>query len=169
MDVPFIMALVADTCARHCWYYGFDPRERPELPVKIVAVALGGVSSADMPPREVRAQLQRYLVKRSLLLAAIGQGAMEQIAGPTAGMLLKHLGKTRRAPLLVGAINRIARPEKEKHVITRQMGKVIRPAFDGFLGAAFNVSLVYDLCESAQAVLADQFLARKYPDWETKT
>lgn len=171
MDVPFIMALVADTCARHCWYYGFDPRARPELPVKIVAVALGGVSAANMPSEEVRRQLQRYLVKRSMLLAAIGQGALAQIAGPMAGMLLEHLGKTRRrTPLLVGALNRIARGErKRQRPLTRKMTRIILPAADGFLGAAFNVSLVYDLCESAQAVLADEFLARKYPDWETKT
>lgn len=169
IDVPVILGLVADTCARHCWYYGFDPREHRELPVMILAVALGGVEAQRESPARVRRRLQAYLVRRSILLAALGQGALAQIAGPTAGMLLGHIGGTQNSPLLVGALNRIARrDQKSNRGFTRLMRRFMMPAADGLIGAAFNVSLVYDLGESAHAVLADRFLARKYDEWERR-
>ena len=168
MDVPFLMALVADTCARHCWYYGFDPRDHADLVTKIVAIALGGLEAADMTDAEVRSALKGYLTRRSILLAALGQGAVAQIAGPAAGMLWDHVGRfQRRPPLLVAALENVARRDQRPR-FTKRMVKYVLPVADGFLGTAFNVSLVYDLGESAQAVLADRFLARKYRDWEPR-
>lgn len=171
MDVPLVMSLVADTCVRHCWYYGFDPREHPELPLLILAVALGGVEAEDDRPEEVRGRLQRYLVRRSILLAAVGQGVMSQLAGPVMGVFLERFGKRPNtgANPLESALGRLGvRNRRSERPLARFMRRAFLPAANGVLGASFNVSLVYDLCESAQAVLADRFLARKYPDWEPR-
>lgn len=171
MDVPIVMSIVADTCARHCWYYGFDPREHPELPLLILAIALGGVEAQHEHPTEVRARLQRYLVRRSIVLAAIGLGALSQLAGPVAGVFLERFGRRRNAGIatIESALNRLGvRNRRSERPLTRAVRRSLVPAADGLLGASFNVSLVYDLCESAQAVLADRFLARKYPSWESR-
>ncbi len=168
MDVPFLMGLIADTCARHCWYYGFDPREHPELGTLILAVALGGVAGANHSEEEVRDALKGYLVRRSILLAAIGQGAVAQIVRPTIGMLWNQMGGMQsRPPLLVGAMERIVRRDQRPR-FTRRMVKYVAPFLDGALGTAFNTSLVYDIGDAAQAVLADRFLDRKYPAWESR-
>ncbi len=169
MDVPVVMALVADTCARHCWYYGFDPRDVPELPIMILAVALGGVEAQGEAPEEVRRRLQRYLVRRSILLAALGQGVMSQMAGPMLGVLLDRFGSvSSSAGAFATALGRLGTNRQSERTFARLVRRSILPAADGVLGASFNVSLVYDLCESAQAVLADRFLARKYVAWEPR-
>lgn len=169
MDVPLLMSLIADTCARHCWYYGFDPREVPELPVVILAVALGGVEAQFDDPDDVRHRLQRYLVRRSILLAALGQGVMSQLAGPTVGVLLDRFAPARKSIGFSSALGRLGvRNRQSERPLARTMRRAVLPAIDGVFGAAFNVSLIYDLCESAQAVLADRFFARKYAEWEPR-
>ena len=166
MDLPFVLALVADTCARHCWYYGFDPREHPDLTVEIVAVALGGTDARAEEPAIVRDRLRRYLVRRSILLAALGQGSLAPLAGPMSRVLLDRFGRTQRTalPRLLDRVR--GRNRSSERPLARAIRKSLLPGGVGVLGAAFNVSLVYDLCESAEAVLADRFLARKYADWE---
>ncbi|CAN0545945.1 unnamed protein product, partial [Laminaria digitata] len=79
-DIPVVLGLTADICGRFCWYYGFDPREERELPMEILAVALGGSRPAAIQPMLLRQNLREFAVQKSLVVGALAKGAINQAA-----------------------------------------------------------------------------------------
>jgi hypothetical protein len=163
-DVPVLLALCADICSRFCWYYGFDPREHADLPLEILAVALGGSRPDAVQPMLLRQNLQEFMVRKSLVLGALAQGTVRAVVGKAAGQFLEaRLGArvTERARQLASrAVSRNLQQRAARSAPTRAL-----PLVSALLGASLNAALIYDICEAAQAVLTDRFLERKYPDW----
>ena len=163
-DIPVVLSLTADICARFCWYYGFDPAQEPELPMEILAVALGGSKPAAIEPMLLRQNMREFAVRKSVMVGALAKGALNQAAGRAFNQLLEK----QMAPQLAQRARAIARRAVQKNFEHRAVnstpGKAL-PLAGALLGAALNAALIYDLCEAAQAVLTDRFLERKYPDW----
>ena len=65
---------------------------------------------------------------------------------------------------MAATVERIARFQLEQ----RARGRGPAPVQAAILGGAIDAAVVYDLCESAQAVLIDRFLERKYASWKRK-
>ena len=163
-DIPIILGLSAEICARFCWYYGFDPREHKELPLEILAVALGGSRPDAIEPMLLRQNLREFALKKSLVLGAIAKGGGAAIAGRA----LREALEAQLSPQLVQRIGHVARETAAKNFQQRAAAAAPSrsvPLVGALLGATLNVALLYDLCEAAQAVLTDRFLERKYPDW----
>ena len=163
-DIPVILGITADICGRFCWYYGFDPRDDRELPMEILAVALGGSRPAAIQPMLLRQNLREFAVQKSLVVGALSKGAINQAAGRA----INQLFEAQLSPRLAGRARDIARRAVQRNFEQRAAsaapGKAL-PWVGALLGAALNAALIYDLCEAAQAVLTDRFLERKYPDW----
>jgi hypothetical protein len=166
-DAPVLLGLTADICSRFCWYYGFDPREHPDLPMEIMAVALGGSRPAAIEPMLLRQNLREYTVRKSLMVGAVAHGSVSQIAGRTLGRLMNdQLGQ--QASKNVTALAKRAVTKNFQRRAAESVPSKTLPILGAVLGASLNVALIYDVCEAAQAVLTDRFLERKYPDWIRK-
>lgn len=163
-DIPVILGITADICGRFCWYYGFDPREERELPMEILAVALGGSRPAAIHPMLLRQNLREFAVQKSLMVGALAKGAINQAAGRAINQLFEAQLSPRLATRARDIARRAVQRNFEQRAVNAAPGKAL-PWVGAILGAALNAALIYDLCEAAQAVLTDRFLERKYPDW----
>lgn len=163
-DIPVLLGLAADICNRFCWYFGFDPRQHPDLPMTILAVALGGTRPQAIEPMLLRQNLQEFVVHKSIVMGSLGQGAMLRAATKTFNQYIEQ----RFGPKLASKAQALAKKAVSQNLQQRaaQAGASKRlPIFGAVLGAALNGALIYDICEAAQAVLTDRFLERKYPEW----
>ncbi len=163
-DVPVLLGLAADVCSRFCWYYGFDPRQHPELPVEILAVALGGSRPSAIQPMLLRQNLREFMVRKAVMVGALSRGVMSPLTGKALSAWLEgQLGAQltqRLSELARRAVSRNLQRRAAEAAPSRAL-----PLLGALLGAAMNGALVYDICEAAQAVLTDRFLERKYPEW----
>ena len=162
-DIPVTLALVADLCAKFCWYYGFDPREDPELPMEILAVALGGSRPDAIQPMLLRQNLREFAIRKSVVVGALARGALNQAAGRA----ITQLMETQVSSQIAQRATDLARDAVQRNFQQRAIKATSKslPILGAILGATLNVALLYDICEAAQAVLTDRFLERKYPDW----
>lgn len=166
-DAPILLALSADICSRFCWYYGFDPREHPELPIEIIAVALGGSRAEAIEPMLLRQNLSEYALRKSLMVGAVAHGSVTQMGARTLGRFMQQ----QLGPQASKQVNDLARRAVTSNFQRRAAEAVpskTLPIVGALLGASLNVALIYDVCEAAQAVLTDRFLERKYPEWIRK-
>ncbi len=164
-DMPVLLHQVADLVADYCWVYGVDPRTNPEISQQILAVALRGMRGATAAPEESRKVLQRLTFRKSLLVAAIGQRAIAQLLAPAIQTAIGAIssGSTRG---FVGQAAAAIRPKEDtRSRVVNVAHHAFLPLAAGLTGAVLDVSLIYDVCESARAVLSDQFFDRKYEDW----
>jgi hypothetical protein len=168
LDLPILLGACVDTCARFCWLYGFDPRIDPSLPLQILAVALDGPGAQALSPEQLHESLSGLLLGRAATLAGLrtdtrGQGALSKLASSAALPLLEgSLGprQVQRARLAL----RTLLAHQAPHIRGLRTRRVL-PMAGAALGAAFGATLLYDICEAAQIVLTDRFLARKYSEW----
>jgi uncharacterized protein (DUF697 family) len=166
-DVPILLGITADVCSRFCWYFGFDPRENPELPMEILAVALGGSRPAAIEPMLLRQNLREYAVHKSLMVGAVAHGTVTQMAGRALGTVVQQQAGDQAAKRVMDLAKRAISRNLRRRAAESVTSKTL-PVVGAVLGASLNVALVYDVCEAAQAVLTDRFLERKYPDWIRK-
>lgn len=164
-DAPITMRLATDIAARACWFYGFDPAQDPELPRIILAVALSG-SHAD--PADAHTNLHEFLIRRSLILASLAQGAFGQVLGRSVTSLFESLRQ--RNSKLPRSRERLVRSLSRREATWRdrfaeRASDIALPTVEALIAATLNMALIYDISESAEAVLTDRFLSRKYPDW----
>ncbi|MFU8802603.1 MAG: EcsC family protein [Bradymonadaceae bacterium] len=163
-DIPIVLGLTADICSRFCWYYGFDPREHPELPMEILAVALGGSQPSAIEPMLLRQNLREYVIQKSVMVGAVAHGSIKHVAGRGMSQLVeRQMGKKSAEKISAIARREVSR-NLQRRAVERAPSKTL-PIVGAVLGASLNVALLYDICEAAQAVLTDRFLERKYPDW----
>lgn len=165
LDTPLVMALTAEICAAACDFYGFEPSEHPDLPRIILAVALMGSHPTSYDASQVYHQYHRFMLRKSLLLAASSHGEFRNFVAPIVATAVDRIfgaGKTWR--------DRVSLFSNAPQARLRQLSKgkrdLILPATEAAAGALLNLAFVYDLTEAAQAVLLDRFLARKYPAWK---
>ncbi|MFB6374126.1 MAG: hypothetical protein ABEN55_13670, partial [Bradymonadaceae bacterium] len=164
-DVPVVLAICIDISNRFCWFYGFDPRQHPDIPVEILAVALEGPSPSVSDPHVLRRDLGAYAIQSSLWVEAAASRSLQRIAGRAVRGLSDVLsgGELSR---------RMARSAED--LIERQFETSASPAHRSFsllgacLGGVWDATLVYDVLEAARIVLMDRFLARKYAGWERR-
>ncbi|QDG51907.1 hypothetical protein FIV42_14510 [Persicimonas caeni] len=166
-DAPVLLGLTADICSRFCWYYGFDPRENPELPMEIMAVALGGSRAAAIEPMLLRQNLREYAVRKSLMVGAVAHGSVTHMAGRTLGKFMQEQLGQETTKQVTNLAKRAVTKNLQRRAAESVPSKTL-PFVGAVLGASLNVALIYDVCEAAQAVLTDRFLERKYPDWIRK-
>lgn len=163
-DIPVMLSITADICSRFCWYFGFDPRDYPELPLEILAVALGGTRPSAIEPMLVRQNLHEHVMRKSLVVGALAHGGVAHLTGKgLAGVIHKNMGATtmhKAGELARRAVSR----NLHRRALTSRSSRAL-PVIGAVLGAALNTALLYDICEAAQAVLTDRFLERKYPEW----
>lgn len=163
-DIPAKLALGLEAGALFCWYYGFDPREHPEMPLEILAVALDGPRPRSMSPVRLQRSLAEFAIQTSFFVEAVGTRSLGRIVGRTLRGLIEEFsdsgyGDSFAALMEHFAISRLEATAAERRSI---------PFWGAILGAVVDAAFVYDVCESAQAVLTDRFLARKYPEWDRK-
>lgn len=163
-DIPVLLGLSADICSRFCWYYGFDPKEHPELPMTILAVALGGSTQSALEPMLVRQNLQEFVLKKNLVFNPMARRALRQVAGRTLGQMMPAQMSAVFASTAQRMARRAVRRNLQERAVQATSSRAL-PMMSVILGATINGALIYDLCEAAQAVLTDRFLERKYPDW----
>lgn len=166
-DAPILLALSADICSRFCWYYGFDPREHPELPIEIIAVALGGSRAEAIEPMLLRQNLSEYALRKSLMVGAVAHGGVTQMGARTLGRFMQGQLGTQASKQVKELASRAVASNFRRRAAEAVPSKTL-PIVGALLGASLNVALIYDVCEAAQAVLTDRFLERKYPDWIRK-
>lgn len=163
-DIPVMLSITADLCSRFCWYFGFDPREHPELPVEILAVALGGTRPSAIEPMLVRQNLHSHMMRKSVVVGAVAHGGVAHLTGRGLSRVVqRRVEKTamqKATDLARRAVSRNLQQRAVKSAPSRSL-----PILGALLGAALNTALLYDICEAAQAVLTDRFLERKYPEW----
>lgn len=163
-DIPVLLGVTADVCSRFCWYYGFDPRNCPEIPFEILAVALGGTRPEAIEPMLVRQSLHSHVVRKSIVVGALAHGGVAHLTGKGLSRLIqRRVEKStvqRAGELARRAVSRNLHRRAETTKKRRGM-----PLVGAALGAVLNTMLLYDVCEAAQAVLTDRFLERKYPEW----
>ena len=164
-DIPVMLTLTADVASRFCWYYGFDPRQHPDLPFEILAVALGGTRPEAIEPMLVRQSLHSHVFKKSIVVGALAHGGVAHLTGKGLSRLIQR----RVERTAMERAGRLARRAFSKN-FRRRIAEIDRsprglPVVGAIMGAILNTVLIYDICEAAQAVLTDRFLERKYPDW----
>lgn len=172
-DLPLLLVVCVDTCARICWLYGFDPRLHPQLPFEILAAALEGAHAKPRSPQELHRALRRLLLGRGAALASLRGDPRAQASG-----IFRRLAASAALPLLEGSLGPrqvqrarsalrtlLATERPGGAVLGRLRPRRILPMAGAALGAALGATLLYDVCEAAQIVLTDRFLARKYPEW----
>ncbi len=163
-DIPVMLSITADVCSRFCWYFGFDPREHPDLPLEILAVALGGTRPAAIEPMLVRQNLHEHVMRKSLVVGAVAHGGVAHLTGRGLSRVVqKKLGRSTAHKAGNLARRAVSRNLQRRAISTRPSRAL--PVVGAVLGAALNTALLYDICEAAQAVLTDRFLERKYPEW----
>ncbi len=163
-DVPVMLGLTGDICSRFCWYYGFDPREQPDLPIEILAVALGGSMSSAIEPMLLRQNLREYVVQKSVVIGALTQGGAKHLGGRSASKFVERHISAKSARRFNALARRTVLRNMQRRAAEAAPSKTL-PVVGAVLGATLNVALLYDICEAAQAVLTDRFLERKYPEW----
>ncbi|MFB6351067.1 MAG: hypothetical protein ABEN55_10050, partial [Bradymonadaceae bacterium] len=163
-SAPLSLAVSVDACVRFCWYYGFDPRQEPTLPLEIMAVALEGPTPTVRNRRELCRALAEFGLRTSYLTEAVGRRSLDRIAGRILRNVLEQFATDGYGDAFAGFAEWVVR--------TRGDRKPVHPTFGALrgavVGAALEAALVNDVCESAEALLSDRFLARKYPDWERR-
>ncbi|RAL23881.1 hypothetical protein DL240_06955 [Lujinxingia litoralis] len=163
-DVPVLLTITADISSRFCWYFGFDPREHRDLPMEILAVALGGSRPSAVEPMLVRQNLNEYVLRKSVMVGAVAHGGLTQLAGRgLAQVVERQLGQ--KAARQAGDLARRAVTRNLQRRAVEAVPSKTLPVVGALLGASLNAALIYDLVEAAQAVLTDRFLERKYPEW----
>ena len=167
-DLPLLLVACVDTCARLCWLYGFDPRLHPQLPFEILATALGGAGAQERSPQELHQALRRLLLGRGAALALLRggpRGPLSQAFGKMASEAARPLLESSLGPRHIRqariALRTLLPPAGGQRVRVRR----VMPMAGAAIGAALGATLLYDVCEAAQIVLTDRFLARKYPEW----
>jgi hypothetical protein len=163
-DIPVKLSLGLEACARMCWYYGFDPRKHPDLLAEILAVALEGPDFTFDDPVEMHRALGEFAIQTSFLVEAVGTRSLGRIAGRMVGGLVEQFVDGGAGEAMAATVERIARLQLDG----RARGREPAPIRAALLGGAIDAAFVYDLCESAQAVLIDRFMARKYASWERR-
>ncbi|MBA2665337.1 MAG: EcsC family protein [Bradymonadaceae bacterium] len=163
-DVPIVLGLTGDICSRFCWFYGFDPREQPELPMEILAVALGGSRPSAIEPMLLRQNLCDYVVHKSVMVGALAHGGGKYVAGRSLSQLVERQMSKKSAEKVSALARRTVMRNLQRRAAEAAPSKTL-PIVGALLGATLNVALLYDICEAAQAVLTDRFLERKYPLW----
>jgi hypothetical protein len=164
-DVPVVLAICIDVSSRFCWFYGFDPREHPDIPVEILAVALEGPSPSVSDPEVLRRDVSAYAIQSSLWVEAVASRSLQRIAGRAVRGLSDVLSRGELS-------RRMARSAED--LIESQFETSASPSHRSFsllgacLGGVWDATLVYDVLEAARIVLMDRFLARKYPGWERR-
>jgi hypothetical protein len=168
VDLPVLLWLVVEASARLCWLYGFDPRLSPELPAQILRVALAGPGAAGAGVEE-RGALRALLLGRAATLGAMRAGSvggLSRLAMRAALPLLESAVGARQAELVRGVLRTLLMPSPRRAGgVARPLAERALPLASGLVGAVLGAVLVYDVCEAAQIVLTDAFLARKYPQW----
>ena len=163
-DIPVMLSITADVCSRFCWYYGFDPRNHPDLPFEILAVALGGTRPEAVEPMLVRQSLHSHVMRKSIVVGALAHGGMTHLTGKGVSQLIER----RVQKTMMQRAGDFARRALRRNVKRRAATSRSSPGMSvvgALVGAALNTVLLYDICEAAQAVLTDRFLERKYPGW----
>lgn len=163
-DMPVMLHQVADLVADYCWSYGIDPRREPEVPQQILAVALRGVRGADADAEKTRKVLQRLTFRKSLLVAAIAQRAVPQLLAPVFQTAIGLMSSSRTQRFTTSLTSSL-KPGEDRSFVANVAEDLALPLVAGMIGAVLDLSLVYDVCESARAVLSDRFFDRKYPEW----
>ncbi|TXD34194.1 hypothetical protein FRC98_19370 [Lujinxingia vulgaris] len=163
-DVPVLLSIAADISSRFCWYFGFDPREHKDLPMEILAVALGGSRPSAVEPMLVRQNLNEYVLRKTLMVGAVAHGGLTQLAGRGLAQVVERQLGARAAQQAGEMAKRAVTRNLQRRAVEAAPSRAL-PVVGALLGASLNVALIYDLCEAAQAVLTDRFLERKYPEW----
>lgn len=174
LDSPLMLAMTIHYCHQLCWLYGFDPAEHPELVHTIIHVTLWGPKPhTPRPLSDTFQSLEDLAIRKSLVTATIAQG---QINRSNIQLIQHWLEKQSSSPAIKNALNYSRKlmqsaPVASQQPQNQQPNKITTllhkslPGLGMTLGALLNITLVYDLFETAQVVLADHFLARKYHDW----
>jgi len=163
-SVPVSLAVSVDACVRFCWYYGFDPRREPSLPLEIIAVALEGPKPTVRDRRKLCRSLAEFALRTSYLVEAAGRRSLHRMVGRVLRNVLEQLATDAYGDVFAEIVEWVVRGRGHRTPLHPRFG-AIRGAL---VGAALEAALVNDVCESAEAVLSDRFLARKYPDWERR-
>lgn len=163
-DIPVLLSMTADICSRFCWYFGFDPREETDIPLEILAVALGGTAPSAIEPMLVRQNLQEYVTRKSLVVGAVARGSLKQLTGRGLSRALEKEAGQQAASRVGELARRVVSRNLQERGVKAAPSKSL-PVVGAVLGASLNVALIYDIIEAAQAVLTDRFLERKYPEW----
>lgn len=166
-DIPVLLGLAADICNRFCWYFGFDPRVHSDLPMTILAVALGGSKPQAIEPLLLRQNLQEFVVRKSFMVSSLSPGAVIRVASKTFNNYMESRLGHKLAAKAQALAKRAVSQNLQQRAASASASKHL-PLFGAVLGAALNGALIYDICEAAQAVLTDRFLERKYPQWIRK-
>jgi hypothetical protein len=164
VSLPFTIGACLDACVRFCWYYGFDPREHPELPVEILAVSMQGPQPERRAPDEICRSLADFSLQTSMVVEAIGRRSADRITGRILRGIAEHFSTSGYGDAAAVMLERLAR--RRARSVERHPGWAV--ARGAVVGGLLDAALVYDVCESARAVLSDRFLARKYPGWERR-
>ena len=169
-DIPVTLGLAAELCERFCWDFGFDPREHPELPMTILAVALGGADPQAIEPMLLRHSFQEFVVRRRLVATSLSYGGLWRVATRAMDRALTAAGQPALTPRALGLASQAVGANLQRRAagIKRRRPGLGAPLFGALMGAALGGALIYDLCEAAQAVLTDRFLERKYPEWASR-
>ncbi len=163
-DIPIMLSITAGLCSRFCWFFGFDPREHPELPIEILAVALGGTQPSAIEPMLVRQNLHTHMMRKSLVVGAVAHGGVAHLTGRGLSRVVQR-GVEKTVTQKAGQLARRAVSRNLQQRAVKAAPSKTLPVLGALLGAALNTALLYDICEAAQAVLTDRFLERKYPEW----
>lgn len=163
-DIPLLLSITADICSRFCWYFGFDPREQQDIPLEILAVALGGTAPSAIEPMLVRQNLQEYVTRKSFVVGAVAHGSVKHLTGRGLSRALERQAGAQAAGRASEIARRVVSRNLQERAVKATSSKSL-PVVGALLGAALNAALIYDIIEAAQAVLTDRFLERKYPEW----
>lgn len=163
-DIPVKAALSAEISARFCWYYGFDLREYPGLPREILGVALETDRRAEFESEGPDATLAELAIQTSLFVESVGSRNLGPFAGRALRGVIEQLTDSGHADAVAASAGRLARLALDSQSSKSEMAPLLGALAGGILGGA----LVYEVSNSARALLADRFLARKYDDWVAK-
>ncbi len=162
LNLPFAIGASLDAAVRYCWYYGFDPREHPELPYEILAVAFEGPDPERRGGEELCRTLADFSLQTSMLVDAVGRRSLDRIVGRLLRGVAEQFSAGPHVDAAAMLLERMVR--RRARAIERHPGWAA--ARGAAVGGLLDAALVYDVCESARALLSDRFLARKYPNWE---
>ena len=170
IDAPLMLLLIAHICHDLCWLYGFVPSKEPQLLDTILHVALWGPKpQVRQSHREVLEAMRELALRKALLTGAITRGAISpsglHLIGAWFDTQVPSGAALRRAVSF--ARDLVARtPTAPARALGAPRARAL-PMLGATLGATLNATFIGDLFDAAQAVLADRFLDRKYPNWPT--
>lgn len=163
-DIPVMLAITVDVCSRFCWYYGFDPRNHPDLPFEILAVALGGVRPEAVEPMMVRQNLHSHVMRKSIVVGALAHGGITHLTGKGVSTVIQKRVEKSFVERAGDWAKRAVRRNFRRRTVRTKTARGF-PVVGAALGAVLNAVMLYDICEAARVVLTDRFLERKYPEW----